>query len=503
MTQGNGPGFSAAQADLRTQLAGLDALEVRQQAKDLAVRYGITRGDVLGFWRLEHRSAAAGAGEGRENLGGRPIGDILKPAEPWPDPVDGAAWLEECDHELRRYLAMPKGAHETVAAYCFYTHAYHRFGYAPYVAFQSPAPECGKTTALRGCSLLARLPLFTGSMTTATLFRVVDEHHPVLLCDEQDGRLERNEELRLLFNEGFQRGSHVLRCVGDNNEPRGFDCFGPKILACIGSLPATIESRSLIVLMERSRAPLEELHPLAQPEALVRLRRQAARWARDHAEQLGAIPEIPGFAARVRDKAGPLLAVAEAAGAGWLARIASAVQALAAGGAEDAEHLLCLADVGYFLAGCGWPSFVKTESILRALNAMPDAPWSEMGKSGLSGHKLAALLRILRIYPEDQSQRDGDGLRQRGYRTAQIRRVFGIYAPGAAGTDVPEVPVPMAPPPHSENDSAGGFGPEAHHRSEAGPPIGSGTSGTSVRAGESATSHDSLTPLDDDDEFPF
>ena len=34
-------------------------------------------------------------------LAGRPIVEILKPVEPWPDPVDGAAWLEECEAELR------------------------------------------------------------------------------------------------------------------------------------------------------------------------------------------------------------------------------------------------------------------------------------------------------------------------------------------------------------------------------------------------------------------
>jgi len=485
------------------ELAEMEPLEydrIREaKAKELGVRLSVLDAEVA----KKRPARPGGAGE---NLAGRPIGDILKPAEPWPDPVDGAAWLEEVASEARRYLAMPKGAHEIVSAWNFYTHAKARFGFAPYLVYKSPAPECGKTKALRFGSHLADLPLFVGSMTTATLFRIVDEHGPTLLCDEQDGRLERNEEMRLLFNEGFQRGSYVLRCAGEDSEPRAFNCFGPKSLACIGSLPATIESRSLIVLMERSREPLEELDPLAQPEALVRLRRQAARWVQDHAEQLGAIPEIPGFAARLRDKAGPLLAIAEAAGGDWLARIASAVKALAAGDAEDAEHLLCLADVGRFLAGCGWPSFVKTESILRALNAMPDAPWSEMGKSGLSGHKLAALLRHFHIGPEDQSQRgDGEG-RQRGYRTAQIRRAFGIYAAGAAGTrvrDVPDVPDPIGPPPPSEHDGAGGVRPGANHRREAGALTGSGTSGTSVPAGESATSHDSLTPLDDDDEFPF
>lgn len=428
-------GMGSAEVDLREQLRQFSELEVRQQAKALAARLGVPRGDVLALWRQEHKkSTAAASGNGEKSIAGRAIGELLRPADPWPDPVDGATWLEEATHELRRYLAMPDGAHVALAAWTLYTHVYIRFGYAPYLIFTSPAPECGKTTGLRLCSRLASLPLFTGSMTTATLFRIVDEHHPVLLCDEQDGRLERNEELRLLFNEGFQKGSFVLRCCGDDLEPRGFDCFGPKAIASIGSLPKTVESRSLVIPMERSRTPLAELGPLDQPEALDRLRRQAARWALDDGEQLGAIPVVPGFDARLRDKAGPLLAVAASAGSGWLGRVATAVQAIASGEGEDAEHLVLLADVGGFVAGCGWPTFIPTESILRALNAMPDAPWSELGKTGITGHKLGALLRHFHLRPEDEAVRNG-AERRRGYRTAPIRRAWETYCVSTDDTE--------------------------------------------------------------------
>jgi hypothetical protein len=428
-------GMSHSEADLRLHLASLSELEVRQAAKDLATRHGITRGDVLALWRREHRAfSTAKAGDSAPSLAGRDLADVLRATDPWPDPVDAAAWLEECEHELRRYLAMPAGAYIAVATWSFYTWFFERFGYAPYLVFSSPAPECGKTTALRACHHLARLPLFTGSMTTATLFRVVDEHRPTLLCDEQDGRLERNEELRLLFNEGFQRGAYVLRCVGDESEPRAFDCFGPKALGCIGSLPKTVESRSILVTMERSRAPLAKLDPLDRPEALARLHRQAARWALDHGDQLGKVPCVPGFDARLRDKWGPLLAVAEAAGGEWLAKVARAAQALAGEGGDEAEHLLLLADAGRILASLGWPSFVATATLLRHLNALPEAPWSETSRDGLTGHKLGALLRHFRIRPEDEAMRHG-GDRRRGYRTEPIRRAWLTYIYDTEATD--------------------------------------------------------------------
>ena len=39
----------------------------------------------------------------------------------------------------------------------------------------------------------------------------------MLLWDEQGGKLERHEDLRLLVNEGFHRGSKVYRCVSDGD----------------------------------------------------------------------------------------------------------------------------------------------------------------------------------------------------------------------------------------------------------------------------------------------
>jgi hypothetical protein len=425
----------ADEAALREELRALGELEARQQAKALGQRFGVTRGDVLALWRQERKRATTGTGESGK-LAGRAIPEVLRPVEAWEHEVDGAAWLEECERELRRYLAMPEGAHVTCAAWDLYTHVSDCFGFAPYLLFQSPAPECGKTTAMRCRDRLARLPLSTGSMTTATLFRVVDEHHPVLLLDEQDGRLERNEELRLLLNEGFQRGSYVLRCVGDDLEPRAFDCFGPKALASIADLPATITSRSFVIRMERSKLPLAKLDSDEYPGALARLQRQAARWALDHAAELGEVPAVAGLSGRLRDKSGPLLAVAAAAGGGWLERVAEAVKALEHEAAEEADHLVLLADVGRIMAGIGWPKFMATADLLRHLNALTEAPWGESGKrgEGLSSHKLAALLRPFGVRPEDEAARNG-AERRRGYTTGAIRRAWETYTSGAATVD--------------------------------------------------------------------
>ena len=421
----SGSDLPHSEGDLRCLLGGLGEMEVRQQADAIAEKFDLKRADVMALWKQEQKAVAA---EPSRKLAGRPISELLRAAEPWPEEVDGEQWLEECLTEIRRYVAMPEGAHVSVAVWNLYTHVWEKYGYAPYLVATSPAPECGKSTVLRLCKLLSSLPYSTGSMTTATLFRVVDEHHPILLLDEQDGRLERNEEMRLLLNEGFQRGSWVTRCAGDDAEPRGFDCFGPKALASIGKLPSTILSRSIVIQMERSHASLSRLQPDGKPEALHRLRRQAVRWAADHVEDLGKVPEVPGLDGRLADKWGPLLAVAAAAGGTWIQRVAEAAMALHFDYTEEEDHLTLLGDVERVLDSLGWPHFVSTERLLEGLNALPEAGWSEAGPrgDGLSAVGLAKLMKRFQLRPRDQALETG-GARRRGYETARIRKACENY----------------------------------------------------------------------------
>ena len=53
--------------------------------------------------------------------------------------------------------------------------------------------------------------LKTENLSTATMFRVVDGYQPVLLIDEFDTFLKRNEELRGALNAGHAKGGRHLR----------------------------------------------------------------------------------------------------------------------------------------------------------------------------------------------------------------------------------------------------------------------------------------------------
>src|SRR5206468_5707634 len=133
-------------------------------------------------------------------------------------------------------------------------------------------------------------------------------------------------------------GALVVRCVGDDVEPRQFATWAAVALAAIGEIHDTLADRSVVIRMKRrtsdeSVAPLRRKH-IAE---LGHLPRKCARWATDNKARLagvevGALPELNDRAA---DNWEPLLAIADLAGGDWPARARRAALALSIAPDED------------------------------------------------------------------------------------------------------------------------------------------------------------------------
>ena len=131
------------------------------------------------------------------------------------------------------------------------------------------------------------------------MFRSIEKWLPTIVVDEADVLLVDNEPLRSVINTGWTRGSGVLRCIGEKNEPHPFPTFCPKILGMKGRrLPDTTMCRSIIIEMKRKTANETVVHFRSIDDAgLDELRRRALRWATDNGEKLdGVEPDMPpGF----------------------------------------------------------------------------------------------------------------------------------------------------------------------------------------------------------------
>ena len=260
------------------RLAALPPLDYEREREAAAGRLGC-RVVILDRLVAGVRDGA-GAAEGGAGGQGRPL--RLADIEPWPEPVDGAALLDDLAQTVRRYVLLDEAACHAAALWAVHTHAIEAAYVSPRLAITSPEKRCGKTTLLTVLRALVARPLPTANMTTATIFRAIEAARPTLLIDEADSFLGEADEMRGVINAGHCRATAtVLRTVEtrDGYEVRAFAVWGAMALAAIGRLPGTIEDRAIkIALRRRRRDEAVERMRLDRLGGLAPLARRAARW---------------------------------------------------------------------------------------------------------------------------------------------------------------------------------------------------------------------------------
>lgn len=365
-----------------------------------------------------NNAEAAGYGQGHAIF--------LTDPDPWPDPVDGAALLDELRRTFERFVVLPKGASTALALSVVLTHAYDAFTVCPRVAITSPTKRCGKSTLLTLLSGLVPRPLPSVNMSAASLFRAVEEYHPTLLVDEADRFLGDKEDLIGLLNAGHYRPlAYVTRVVGDANEVRAFSVWAPAIIALIGRLPDTIADRSVSIPMRRKtkEEKVERLR-LDRLGELETLQRKAWRWAQDNMEALRAAdPDVPSaLHDRAQDNWRPLLAIADLAGGDWPEKARKAARILSATTNKDDEDIAVtlLGDLRSIFKARE-ASRMATSDLLDALCAMEDRPWGDWkGGKPISPQGLARLLKRFNVSPRHERN-------WRGYIAADLTDAWGRY----------------------------------------------------------------------------
>jgi hypothetical protein len=355
----------------------------------------------------------------------------------WSKLEDGANLLDDLCSFLRRFIAYPS-ANALVAhgLWIVHTHLMDCWESTPRIAFLSPEPGSGKTRALEVSELLVPNPIEAVNVTAAYLFRKVGspDGAPTILYDEIDTvfgakTTERNEEIRGLLNAGHRRNAVAGRCVmrGRTVETEEIPAYCAVALAGIGDLPDTVLSRSVIVRMRR-RAPQEQIEPFRRRVHATdgeRLRERISCWAHDVQAQLStAEPDMPSNVTdRDADVWEPLLAIADKAGGKWptLARVAAV--ALVAHSKESTPSLgLCLlSDVRIVFQS---DEQISTESLLKGLHDLPEAPWSDIRGKPLNERGLAQRLRQYGVKPK--VIRIGNST-PRGYQRADFADAWNRY----------------------------------------------------------------------------
>jgi ElaB/YqjD/DUF883 family membrane-anchored ribosome-binding protein len=343
--------------------------------------------------------------------------------------------LELVHYLLEQYVALQPHQYVAVALWALHTHVYDRFMVTPRMALRSPVADCGKTTLLDVLSRLTARPEKFDAITTAALYRLIDEGHPTLLVDEADNlglALQPNGRLRAVFNSGHRAGGTVA--ISERGSTRKFATFSPLALALpeMRGLPRTLNSRSISITMERSQRKLWRFDANHPDPALDAAYTQILLWRRE--VQLNPDPEMPaGMRNRFADNWRPLISIADALGWGEQAR--EAMIAFAREYQDADAKILLLTDIRKAFDACGLDR-MSSKVLLDALHTSDGCEWSEF--SGVRGdqqpHKLrhselAIMLRDFGIKPRTiwPLNRTPKTKSAKGYRRSQFEEVWRVY----------------------------------------------------------------------------
>ncbi len=370
----------------------------------------------------------------------------------------GAALLDALRAALTRYVILPSDdAIVSVVLWIAASHAQLAWAHAPRLVIRAPEKRCGKSRLLDVVEATCHRPLITVNATSAAIYRSINEDPPTLLVDEADtiftaGKAgEGNEDLRGLLNAGHQRNRPAIRWDHVNRQLDECPTFAMAALAGIGAMPDTIEDRAVVIHMRR-RAPGETVAPYRHRRDRPALRRLAdllAQWLRPGLAVLEkAEPAMP-VEDRAADTWEPLIAVADHAGGPWPDLARRAVITLTSN-PDDADtsslRTRLLVDCRTALIG---RDAIATTELLHALNTDPEAPWSESGPAGLTGRRLAVMLREYGIH--SANIRFPNGIQAKGYTRADFGDAWHRYCPPDPPPDEPLDPArpslgPDSPP---------------------------------------------------------
>ena len=420
-----------------TNLAMLPRIEYDRVRGEAAKKIGI-RAATLDI-EVENRRPAS---ESNNTTSGSAV--LFEEPEPWAEPVEGVALINDIVDMIKRYVALPEGAAETIALWILHTYTLEAAFISPILAITSPQKRCGKTTLLTILNSLVCKPLPASNVSPAALFRAVEKWKPTLLIDEADSFLKNSDELRGILNSGHSRPTaYVMRTTGENHEVVKFSTWGAKAIALIGKLPDTLEDRALVVSMRRKR-PDETVKKLRadQLDGFHDMARKCSRWAGDNLDTLESVDsEIPTFLHdRAADNWSALLGIADTLGGTWPEQARKAAATISGGAVEETAKIQLLGDIQDLYQELDTDR-LPSELIVERLVKMESRDWPEW-KNGkpITKIQLARQLKPFGIIPTQW--RDGDET-HRGYQQKDLADSFDRYLRDETGPQVGTVGTPL------------------------------------------------------------
>jgi hypothetical protein len=398
---------------LISHLASLSALQYEQKREGAAAKLGVRLGV------LDRMVKAKQDQQHQEQRG-------PQQRMPWATAVNGGELIHALIGDLTRYVSLEPDYAAVASFWSLHTYLVNQVFITPRLAITAPQPRCGKTTLVNWLQTVVQRPLPSVNVSAAAVYHIVENLQPTLLIDEADTFLATKNELRGILNSGHQKNGYVHRWDPQQKCLRSYSTFCACAISLIGTLPPTLQDRSVRVRLRRRR-PDEKIASLRTDQINEEIARRCARWALDNQYVYEAAdPTLPEqLFNRVADNWRPLLAVADVIGGEWPARlrdIAIKIAELEAGEDQSPDTQL-LRDIQNVFADRAW---ITTNDLLTGLH---------LREYEITGKRLANKLKPYGIEPKQE--RRGERV-ERGYLAKDFADAFARYLDVPVVPDVPE-----------------------------------------------------------------
>lgn len=358
--------------------------------------------------------------------------------EPYQKPVDGAAVANEIYQLVTRHIACTDAVAIASTLWVLFTWVLEASHIAPIAWINAPEKRCGKSQLLTLIALMSKRSLPSSNITAAALFRCIEKYDPTLIIDEVDSFVNDNEDLRGVLNAGHSRDNpYIIRCAGDDNEPKEFYVYGAKALSGIGKIPSTLMDRSISLTLRRklNNEHRDRVRDLSR-DTTNTIKAKLARWSDDNLQVVkDATPILPkAINDRMQDNWEILLKIAAILGEEWLQRANSACIEIS--GIEHDEPSLneqLLIDIKSVFE-LKKATRIFSDDLITALCADPEMNWSTYNRGKpITQKQVSNRLGEYSISPKQMRTSTGN---RRGYDIAYFQDTFKRYLPATPSQSV-------------------------------------------------------------------
>jgi hypothetical protein len=165
--------------------------------------------------------------------------------------------FEEIKDIYASYIEFPAPEiYDLMAVWVLGTYLFPLFNTFPYI-YIGGVKQTGKSKTLHVTALLSFNAIFSTSVTSAALFRLVQDGRCSLFMDETEklSNPERFTEFRALLLSGYKKSGVVQRTEKDSKDRfivKNFEVYSPKMLGNIFGLEDILEDRCIKIIMKRT-----------------------------------------------------------------------------------------------------------------------------------------------------------------------------------------------------------------------------------------------------------